>query len=231
MGREETYVIGIDYANRDSLIGSLMVSIVVVKPDFFRKFSWLKVRNINNPVEINRVVELTGGKVVNFQVKKVPADQIHNLDNATINSMVESLNTQHKFWQHRIHIHNFLEDRDELIEKITSALPKNLQNKELHTDKWTIDTNPKSHILGLASIYARYHATIELNEIRAVWGNFGTGKKTDPATLQFIGTKPDCPHIRKEVLSGEKDESKKGEDIQAEPSGMVVQPSDGNKVD
>ena len=226
--REETYMIGIDYANRDSIIGPLVVSLVVVKPDFFRKFSWLKVRNVNNPVEINRVVELTQGKVIDFRIKKITADQINNLDNAHVNTLIEALNTQHKFWQHRIHIRNFMEDKDAFDEKFKSLLPQNLQKKTINTDKWNIDNEPKSHISDLASIYAKYHAMIELNEIRAIWGNFGTGKKNDPMTLQFVGTTPDCPHIRKEVLSGGKEEE---ENIRAEPSSLVVEGRDNNVMD
>jgi len=200
--KEEKYLIGIDESSRSLAVGSLVVALVKVKPNFFRQFSWLGIKDskLLTRIQINKIVDTTK-KHLEFQISYIKPKDIdkENLNDLKMKAVIELLNTQYKFWGHEIFIDNREKDRDEFNERLKRLLPENLNFKKINVDKWTIthDADEKYKICSLASIYAKYHSMIEHNDIKAVWSDFGSGKSSDPKTIKFLEEHDDCVHIRK----------------------------------
>jgi ribonuclease HII len=198
--KEETFLIGIDDATRCPVIGSISMALVAVDTNFFRRFSWLPIRDSKTltPIQINKVVDCTRKHLKDFACLYIKPEQIEidNLKDLECQAMIELLNKVYRFWKHRIFIDNFDSSKDKFIERFQRLLPQNVKKQELDMDKWTI-IHSKHKVCALASIYAKYYSMIEHNDIKAVWGDFGSGNLEDPKTLQFIKEHVDCPHIRK----------------------------------
>jgi len=213
--KEEKLLIGIDNAARCPVIGSISMALVAVDTNFFRRFSWLPIKDSKTltPIQINKVVDCTRKHLKDFACLYIKPEQIDadNLNDLECQAIIELLNKIYRFWKHSIFIDNFDPSKEKFIERFNRLLPQNLRvlnalkGENLDLDKWTIihecDANHK--VCSLASIYAKYYSTIEYNDIKAVWGDFGSGNPGDPKTLQFIKEHPDCPHIRESwVKSG-----------------------------
>ena len=200
MADDEKFLIGIDDSSRSPVIGSLVIAMVVVRPDFFRKFSFLKVKDgkLLNQSEIAKIIEYSQKYVVDHSIDYVKAKDIdkENLNDLEMKAITELLNKQHKFWKHKIFIDNFEDSKRGFIKRFNNILPMNLANK-FKLDKWTIIHGcTKYKVCALASCYAKYYSNIERDDIKSVWGDFGSGKPSDPKTIQFLKEHPDCPHIR-----------------------------------
>jgi len=197
---EEKYLIGIDYANRDSVIGSFIITQVIIKSNFFRNFSFLKLQEPMTQFELNRTVELSQKHLVDFRAHVIKATELEDINTQHIKGIIELLNTQQYFWKHKIHIHWPEQGRDEFDAMLISLLPNNLKSKseKFRLDKWIVHDGIE-HLkpIMLAQAYAKYWSTNELNEIRAVWGEYGMGNANDGITKKFLEDHPDCPHIRR----------------------------------
>lgn len=200
---EEKLLIGIDGVNKDSEIGSLILAMVVTKSDFFRKFSWLDVKDsrLLNKKQITKIIEHSQKYIISQDIEYIKPKDI--LLNKQIKSIIGLLNRQQRFWNHKI----FIEDdnsKEEFINKANQFLPENLKtyqrlrSKKFDMEKWTImqGCNTKHKICSLASCYAKYYSNIETDDIKSVWGDFGSGRPSDPKTIEFLKKQPECPHIR-----------------------------------
>lgn len=196
---EEKCLIGIDYCGIKPVIGSVVMAQVILKPDFFRKYSWLKLNNLDR-LGVNKIFDNTRQRLIDFRIKPIEPKFMKGTDmkDLLMVSLIELLNSQHKFWKNStIYIKNFDESIESFEERLDKFLPKNLKEikDDLNINKWHIGDDTQK-VSQLASIYARYHSSLEHNEIKSIWGDFGTGLKDDPKTIQLIKEHPDCPHIR-----------------------------------
>lgn len=204
---DEKCMIGLDYhgTEPEQVMGSVMVSMIVIKPDFFRKYSWLKLQNLDR-LAINKVFDNTRQRLIEFRTKPIepkfmPETEMKDL---LMVSMIEALNSSYQFWKNsKIYLHNFCEDVESFEELFEKFLPGNLRKVNLHLDKWHIGDGGQK-ICQLANIYARYHSSVEHSEIKSIWGDFGSGLKDDPLTIELLKEHPECPHIRKLVGGGTK---------------------------
>ena len=187
-------IIGINFINDDQDIGSIFVAIVMVEPDFFRKFSWLKLDK-EDRLQINRTVESTMKSMNDVYIGKIKAENINKaaVIDSIMKEIVLGLNTIPVFWQHKINI-NIDESEIPILAK---HLPRNLRNNMdiLKLEKWNLGN--KTKVVTLAKRYAQYHDIIERNDIISVWGDYGNGMKDDEKTYEFIEKHPECPYIRK----------------------------------
>jgi len=197
----EKHIIGMSFKGHELKVGPIIGTLVAYKPDFFRKFSFLKLMPVDKLTipELNKIVEITQRHISDFQIVRIePIDmkdkKIFDLEQKRT---VELLNSQFQFWKHKINI-NITYDisRSEYIEGLKAHLPHNLKQKDLKFDKWIIANNsPKKPCL-LADCYAQYLLNIALNDIKGVWGDFGSGLEADSKTQEFIKLNPRCPSIR-----------------------------------
>jgi len=197
---EQRHIIGISFKGHQLKVGPLIGVLVSYKPDFFRKFSFIK---LNHPdklsvPELNKTVELTQ-RYISFQATKIEASDLKtkNILELEQQHTIALLNSQYRFWEHKINIDiSYDLSRAEYIEGLKLFLPTNLQHKDLKFSKWIIANNsPKKPCL-LASCYAQYLLNIALNDIKSVWGECGTGFEGDSKTAEFIKLNPTCPSIR-----------------------------------
>jgi ribonuclease HII len=201
--KERKLLIGIDDATRCNVMGSLTLAMVVVQePNFWRNFARLPIRDskLLTRKQRDEVVARTRGHVW-FDVFYIkPQEMTENLNILETKAIVELLNRYPKFWEHIVHIDNFEKDKEKFIERFESVLPHKLieiKNKFPY-DKWKIEHHADENykIVSLASIYAKNASDLEYDEIRSVWGDFGSGSPSDPKTIEFILRNEDCPHIR-----------------------------------
>jgi len=201
--KEEKSLIGIDSSNKSLVIGSVIIVLVAVPTDFFRKFTWLNIKDgrLLDRKQITQIVEGTQKYVGDFMVEYIKPKDIdnENLDIET-NATISLLNKKHKFWKHKISINNFEKSKEDFIARFTRLTPENLKAK-LNMEKWTITPNcsEKRRICALASCYAKYYSMLEHDEIKSVWGDFGSGEMSDPKTIQFLKEQADCPHISQKL--------------------------------
>ena len=183
------HVIGKDYA-----LGPIVSAAILVKPDFFRQVSWIKL-NSENIKDKNSCVERTLKYVEDYNINEVKPNKIleEGKEISAMKCLFGTLNMIEKFWMHDIYINITEEELDVLI----SILPENMKRdrKLLNLNKWHIGSTPK--IVKLAQRYAEYHMNIQINDIKTIWGDIGTGLIEDEKTKQFIIANPSCPHVRK----------------------------------
>ena len=191
--KKEACIIGINKCNTDNVIGPTIYSMVIVKPDFFRKFPWIKQTDVIS--EINKSVELTDKYVEQFEIHYIkPKEVIEKEDISDIKAIISLLNRRHRFWEDKIYINTSIE-KDYFVGLFKQTIPQNLNVANLHMDKWMV-SSLKSRVTTLAYLYAKYNCLNEVNMVRGVWGDFGTGLPDDPKLQEFIKQNPDCPHIK-----------------------------------
>jgi hypothetical protein len=212
---EEKFLIGIGCSGMEQVIGSISLVLVAVDTNFFRRFSWLPIKDNESltPVQVNKVVDCTRKHLKDFAAIYITPNQIKKdeLDDMECRGIIDLLNKVYQFWKHKIHIQNFDISREGFIERFHRLLPENfkaysvMKGQDIELDKWVIepDCNLKHKISTLAAIYARYYSLMNSIDIQSVWGEYGVGNLEDPKTLQFINDHPTCPHIRKELVEPE----------------------------
>jgi len=198
---EEKLNIGISFRGHENKIGPVIGIMVVYTPAFLRKFSFLKILTPDKLtiLELNKVVEMTQKSITDFRVSRIEAVDMKDkeLFELELRHTSELLNSQFKFWKHNIHI-NVQNDipRENYLTTLKTFMPHNLKQREIKWDKWIIaQENPKKPCI-IADCYAKYLLNIEHNNIKSVWGDFGTGLESDPKTQEFIELNPRCPAIR-----------------------------------
>jgi ribonuclease HII len=199
-------LLGIDDATRCPCIGSLMLAVVVVDSNnFWRKYSYLPIKDskLLTRAQRDKIVNAVKDKVW-FDIYPIrPQDmEEENLNLLEAKAIIDLLNRYPKFWKEcKIHIDNFEHDKQKFIERLSSALPHMLRNIEdkLGYENWVVEHEADKNykIVSLASIFAKWASDIEYDEIRNVWGDFGSGSPSDPKTIKFCIENQDCPHIRK----------------------------------
>jgi hypothetical protein len=196
----EDKLIGIDTGNKDGLIGPMITAKVIIKGNFFRENPYLIFKNTMTAAEIQSNVDRSMRWVEDSYVGKTSVDLLNNSPNndvSEVRSIIESLNQTKAFWDYKINIHTNM-DVDKFKELFLQLMPMNLKHKRLVLDKWNI-TNDQDKLLKLAEHYALYNLKMEIDDIKAVWGDFGTGLADDPKTMEFININKECTHIRKVV--------------------------------
>lgn len=191
---KEKLMIGINLSNQESLIGPVMVSKVIVPTDFFRKESWIKFKSNLNTLENNILFERSVKKVITHEIEPIQVYEIVNNKIEVYRCVISLLNYEYEFWNNEIYIYTE-EDSEEFIKKLINVFPHNLKSK-IDVTKFNI-YNTNNKILSLSKCYAEYYLNKEMMDIKSIWGDFGTGKKEDKKTLEFIKNSPKCPHIRK----------------------------------
>jgi len=206
MQQEEKQIIGIDSANLDGKIGPIVSAMVIVDSNFFRRFSWLKLKNLTTS-EILKAVENTNKYVDDFFIEYIKPSEINNKDitNIFIKSLINLLNRKYRFWKYKIIINNRLDcSKEQFIENFIKSAPHNMDCDKLGIPKWIL-SGYKKRICMLAKIYAEYYSYLEQSTIKSIWGNF------DDDIEKFIKDNPECPHIhaylknKKEVQNGKND--------------------------
>ena len=121
------------------------------------------------------------------------------------NAVIGSLNTFKDFWMHDIKLQLWNSDKEDCEIRSLQQLPLNLRNLNLGRsinigiNNWQFEINNKSKVIQLAATVANHYLTKELQDIRNVYGDFGTGQVTDQKTMDFLENNKDCPHIRRLV--------------------------------
>jgi len=199
--------IGMDDATRSQIIGSCVIAMVIINPGSMRRLNSLGVKDSKQLTREKRdmiVTHMLKNKIVeHYYVARISPDMItgeHNLNDLEMKAMIESLNTYPEFWKNEIYINNFDVSRPAFFERLFKFTPRNLRrNTDMQIDKWTVipDCDKKHKVCSLASIFAKHFSDLEYDDIRRVYGDFGTGDPSDITTKTFVLNNPDCPHIRK----------------------------------
>lgn len=184
-------MIGIDEVNKSSLYGCIHVALVMVKPDFFRKHSYLKIKDSKKLSRSRRdtIFEKTKDKV-QYQIRGIkPSEMLYNNLNALeMKNIIDMLNRIPKFWQHKIHIDNFEVSKEKFEWRFKGLLPHNLSKVDLNLAKWKVEhkADEKYKVVQLASIYARNSWDKELDYIQSLYGKIGMGSPADLKVLKFV---------------------------------------------
>ena len=130
-----------------------------------------------------------------FQYKIKPGDIRLDINQNILHAIVGSLNTVPEFWRHEITV----DYNEEIIKNyIMNYFPKNLKaSSKVDITKWKFN-NKVSKVCQLANKYAEHIKDLEYKDIKAIYGDFGTGELSDEKTQKFITVYPDCPHIKKQ---------------------------------
>ena len=198
-----TMKIGIDDTTRCNVIGSLFIAMVVVKPDFFRRFSYLPIKDskLLSRKQRDMIVQRTSAYLDYLHIHKIEPKTIdkENLNDLEVKGMIECLNSYKEFWKHKIYIDNIYLKKEAFLNRFNKFIPHNLKNIDLRTDKWIIINrcDEKYKVCSLASIYAKHYSDLEYDDLRRVYPDIGSGVPNDNKTRKFILNNPDCIHIRK----------------------------------
>jgi hypothetical protein len=178
----------------NNALGPVVVAGVVVDSNFFRKFSYMKPAEENMEKYVERTRKGCWSEFAYLQPETLKADRLKIMYSDAIISV---LNANKEFWKECNILITPFEEEPEMLRLLEEALPHNLRNvkKDLHMEKWKFDFEAKP--IKVATLFAKYIAKREFNEIKNVWGEVGSGLIGDPATLKFIASNPDCPKLRK----------------------------------
>lgn len=172
--------IGISSINLNGKLGSIFTIMVVVPPNFFRENHMVS--------DSEKLLNMIKNKLLHIWVEKIPPVDISlptfDLERMEAKSIINSLNTYPKFWEHDINIEY---SGDDLLDKI--ELPLGLRRVELNSSKWKINKNSVSKVCKLAKNIGQMYWNKELKDIKQIWGDF---EDVD----EFIRDNPENPHIR-----------------------------------
>ena len=198
----EKQIMGISFKGHKLSVGPLVGVLVAYKPDFFRNYSFLKLLPPDRLtiLDLNKVVEMTQKNISDFRVVRIEPVSMKDTELITLEQKqtVELLNSQFKFWKHKINISIPYDiSKEDYLDGIKSFLPHNLkEDKEVKFDKWIVGNELPKKPCVLADCYAQYLLNIALTDIKGVWGDFGSGLGDDSKTKEFIELNPTCPSIR-----------------------------------
>jgi len=191
--------IGIDNATRSHVVGSVVIAMVIIDSNFSRKFPSIRGKLLTRK-ERDNIVNTTKKYVKHHFIYRIKPEDIKedDLNDLEAKAMIECLNSYPEFWKHDIYINLFDPAKEHLLERIKKFLPHNLKNIDLSIDKWHImrECNKKHRPCSLASIYSKSFSDLEYDDIKRVYGDFGSGSPEDPKTRKFILNNKDCPHLR-----------------------------------
>lgn len=192
----EGKLIAIESGNIESRIGPLITAKIIIDTNFFRDVSYLELKSNPTIAEIQKNVDISLRHIDDIDIGKVPVDQINkNISVSMVNAAIEALNKTKQFWDHQVFI---LTPIDTAIFKqmFLEQMPTNLKAKKLNIDKWVITNEMNTKLLKLVHYHYLHNLKVEMDDIKAVWGDFGTGLLDDPKTIEFLSLNKDCPHIR-----------------------------------
>ena len=182
--------ISIAFAGEDNTYGPVMAVLVNTNPNFFRKWSFLKLKP-KNKLELNKTVETSRKYLDEFQVMKIEPAELAKVDMkvAKTKVIVQLLNTQHEFWKEDITLpcpytdpEPFYSEQEQFFMEFTKMAPSNLRQRGFNFYKWGLNKDTKTQ--QLAQCFADYYLDKEIQDIKNVW-------EVDGAI------QPDCPYIRK----------------------------------
>jgi ribonuclease HII len=187
--------IGVDVAGLDNVVGPITIAMVVVDTNFFREYGmFLDSTNKGQAYNIfkKNVEYMYIGQIRPDQVSK------QNKSEAIAKEIIGSLNTFKQFWKHDIKIKIYGTNVKRFILDMMKNLPANLIHEDIDYETWEILEDSSAKIIRLASFIANSHTEAELMDIANVYGDFGTGKASDPKTIEFREKNKDCVHIRRD---------------------------------
>jgi hypothetical protein len=175
-------------------LGSIVIAGVVVDTNFFRKFAYLKptIENMDKFVERSR--KACWSQFTFLQPDTLKKDKLLSL---YADGVISIINSYKEFWKETNVVIAPFGEPAIMLEAMEAALPHNLKNikDKLNMPKWKFEGSTRA--INVATLYAMYMARGQHAEMKKVWGEIGSGAITDPVTLKFIASNPDCPHLRK----------------------------------
>ena len=177
-----TNTISVAFAGETNTFGPIIAVLINTSPNFFRKWSFLKLRP-KDKVELNKTVETSRKWVADFHMIKIEPAQLAKMpaDMAKTQAIVHLLNTQREFWNETLTFPNPMSNPELFYFHFTKLAPGNLRQRGFDFYKWGLnkDTNNQQ----LAQCFADYYLDKEIQDIKNIWEVGGV-------------IKPDCPHIR-----------------------------------
>lgn len=169
-------------SGKHEVAGPIMVAVVSVDSNFFRKHSFIKAKEptMEESIKIfNRVNQKVNGNWVPISVKTI--NKSEDLDNTIIENMLQALNTIPRFWETEVSV---LADPDTFVENYQNGLSHNLKNimPDLKIEKWDV-SEKFTRIKALAKAFANHGLNLQQNDIRETWG-------------ELDKLPNDCPHLR-----------------------------------
>jgi hypothetical protein len=168
-------------------IGPITTVIVGVDSNFFRKYS----------LEVGQQNDAYLKKMVNaaehFFISEVKARDITQPAKQTVSEVMNCLNTYPEFWVEDVNLSSKQSTPFLLIQEC----PKRIKFfVEQVAPRWTWDHDSK--VMKFARLVAESALKQRHEEIKKVYGDFGTGFPDDPKTIEFIKNNEECIHIRQE---------------------------------
>jgi len=193
--KEGKLQLGIYVAAIDVAVGPMTIVVVGVDSKFLRKYSSM----IKSKKDAH--IKLMAKTVPRLSYIHIPIEEFKRMPILDLipTKVIECLNSIKEFWNHEIKIELWQYDRPDYERKLLKHLPINLRKVDLKIDKWGIEANNKSKVVQLAATFANHFNALEMQDIKNVYGDFGTGEVTDKKTLDFLDKNKDCPHIRRLV--------------------------------
>jgi len=192
-------IVGIDDATRCPVIGSIMIAGVRIKSNDVKKLKKIGVKD-SKKLTYAKILSLEH-KIIDiaeaFVVMPITATRISrmskdfNLNDLECDMYCKIARMIGK--NAKIYINNFDVSREKFIERA------NKLGYKFNFDNWVIDHNNESRdvVVGAASILAKAMSIHEYEELKKLFGDFGSGNPNDKKTIQFIKKNPNCEIIRK----------------------------------
>jgi len=187
--------LGVYVAAIDVALGPMTVAVVGVDSNFLRKYSSM----IKSKEEAK--IKLMAKTIPRLSYFHIPIEEFKRMPILDLipTKVIECLNSVKEFWNYEIKIELWQYDKLEFEKKLVKHLPINLRKVDLKIDKWQIEADNKSKAVQLAKTFANHFNALEMQDIKNIYGDFGTGEVTDKKTREFLDQNKDCPHIRRLV--------------------------------
>lgn len=210
--KTQKITLAIDDSSRSPILGSYCLALVGVSRSDRRKFSTLKVKDSKklNANQIAHIVKFTNNGLTHLdgimftpsQIDAAIWDPDTNLNGLVARGIVMLLNRVPEFWKHKIIIDNCERDREKFEWRLRQTIEKHasgLLTIDLKTDEWIVEhhADDKYWECSLASVHAKHWSNLEMERIKATYGDCGSGNPGDELTLEFIKNNPKNPHVRK----------------------------------
>ena len=187
-------IIGIDDVTRCPVIGSLIVTGVVVKENMLEALQRIGVRDskLLTHSKIMKITPVIQDIVEDYKAIYIKAPEIsksnkqYNLNDMECNAfctIVKEFEAKYPIAQ--VQINNFDYSREKFIERA--------EKLGFHFDwsKWVIDHENETRDIpvGAASIIGKSLSIKEYENLKKKYGDFGSGNPGDPKTIEFVKQK------------------------------------------
>lgn len=204
-GTKPPIIAAIDQAGRLNLVGSVVVAGISFEPDKVKELKELNLNNVTEEQLPEMFMEVVG-RAWHFHILYIKPEWIsqstqqynmYHMEAQAITKIAWIVKVPESWKRRTTFKLNDYEPNARLFERIKAVpMPENLFDEKKY--EWIVENGAhlKHATVAAANVLARYHLQVENNILKAMHGDFGSGRLDDPNTIKWVKENMDNELIR-----------------------------------